>query len=401
MINIISQTFLSFQDYQLLLLLQNDPTLSYKKIAKELGVSAPTAKNWVKKLREIGVYRGKTVLYKPESLGLTRFLFLIFSRGVGELEQLELALKYHPYIVSRSRLYGSRLGLISQFNYPSEDPTMLIDFFERLKELGLVQSFLYYKSLGVRKSMSIDLKRLSLSTFKWHYDWSHCLELLSDIKVESFPQSSKSVFDQMKPVDFKILEILTKGKIPLAAGGYDTELTQAKISSYLNIQSTEMWRRYHFLEENVLSGYTSRFSREFFNISSDKIIFMSFANDEELLKCYYLFSDEKEGPPFRYHIELFYDKQKRKHLVLYVSLPQYHEAQLIYCLSKVSSIRVFNVDSIGRNSVSYAFYPEAVDTEAKCWKLDKEFVLDTPLNEITEILTNTNKPDFRQQITEV
>ncbi|MHA1303374.1 MAG: AsnC family transcriptional regulator [Candidatus Heimdallarchaeaceae archaeon] len=382
---------LTYEDYKLLLLLQNEPTITYAKIAEELGVSAPTAKRRVEKLKEKKIYRGKRVLYRPESLGLTRYLFILYVYDVSSLEKLEAALKYHPYIISRSRIYGTRLGIIAQFNYPSKDPSLLLELFNRLKERGIIQSVIPFQSTGIRKTLQMDLERLSLSTLKWSYDWDSCLEKLSKIEPKPLPEPSSPVLSSMKPVDFKILEILTRGKIPSKNGKrFDTEITQVKLSEYLNIETTEIWRRYHFLEDHVLSRYTSIFSREYFNISSEKIIIMSFPTEEQLYKCYILFTDEKEGPPFRYHIEIYKNQRDKKHLILYVSLPQYHEAQLIYTLSRIAKLRVFNVDTIGRSSVSYYFYPEAVDTEKKQWKTDTDFVLETPLKEILEELKHYN-----------
>ncbi|MHA1116478.1 MAG: Lrp/AsnC family transcriptional regulator [Candidatus Heimdallarchaeaceae archaeon] len=377
---------ITYQDYELLLLLQNEPTISFNQIAKKLGITPPTVKKKVESLKQRKIYRGKTVLYKPESLNLTRYFFVLYTPSLDELERLEIALKYHPYIISRSRFYGSRLGVFAQFNYPKKKSELLLAFIDALKKEGLVSSYLFYESLGSRRTMQIDLERLSLSSFKWTFNWDKCYSKLLTIEPSPLPSPSPSVLDKMKPVDFKILEILTRGKIPKNDGSFDTEITQKKISNYLNVETTEIWRRYHFLKENVLSGYSSRFSREFFNINSEKIIFMTFDDEIQLARCFTLFTDEREGPPFRYHIEVYRDSKGRKQLILYVSLPQYHEAHLIYTLSKIANLRVYNVDTIGKSSVSYSFYSEAFDFNKKMWKVDKKFVLDVPLREISEEL---------------
>ncbi|MHA1864956.1 MAG: winged helix-turn-helix transcriptional regulator [Candidatus Heimdallarchaeaceae archaeon] len=377
---------ITYQDYEILLLLQNEPTISFNQIAKKLGITPPTAKKKVESLKKRNIYRGKAVLYKPESLNLTRYFFILYTPSLESLQYLEAALKYHPYIISRTRFYGSRLGVFAQFNYPKEKTELLFAFIDALKKEGFVSSYLYYESLGSRRTMQIDLERLSLSSFRWTFDWEKCYSKLLTINPSPLPSPSPSVLDKMKPVDFKILEILTRGKIPKNDGGFDSEITQKKISNYLNIETTEIWRRYHFLQENVLSGYSSRFSREFFNINSEKIIFMTFKDETKLTRCFTLFTDEKEGPPFRYHIEAYRDSKDRKQLILYVSLPQYHEAHLIYTLSKTASLRVYNVDTIGKSSVSYSFYSEAFDFKKKKWKVEDQFVLDGPLKEIKEEL---------------
>ncbi len=65
-------------DAKIINLLQNDARMSFAKIAEETGVSLPTVKSRVEKLRSRGVIRGFTVKIDPEKLigGLTFFVGL-------------------------------------------------------------------------------------------------------------------------------------------------------------------------------------------------------------------------------------------------------------------------------------------------------------------------------------
>ncbi len=65
-------------DAKIISLLQKNGRMSFSKIAEETGVSLPTIKNRVEKLKSAGVIKGFTVVIDPEKLigGVTFFLSL-------------------------------------------------------------------------------------------------------------------------------------------------------------------------------------------------------------------------------------------------------------------------------------------------------------------------------------
>ena len=109
---------------------------------------------------------------------------------------------------------------------------------------------------------------------------------------------------------------------------------------------------------------------------------MRFRKIIDLEKCFAFLVDDKVRPPFRYHVEIFKDKKNAKLLLLYISLPQYHEAQLIYLLSKIAKLIVYDIDTTGRNSVSYAFYQDNYDFKNSKWKDSQEYIVEEPLSNI-------------------
>ncbi len=361
---------LSHEDYQLLLLLQNNPTITYAAIARKFNFTAPTAKRRVEKLQEAGIYRGNSVQYDPHAIGLTRYVVLSYIPSPDSFPIIEEALRNHPYTYQRSRLYGTKLGIYAQFNYPSKDNYLLESFYSELKDKGIITTYFIYKSTSIRKTLSINLDDLSLSSFEWDFDWHNFLESLKKAHDATVPSVRKNVLAKMKPIDFKILHKLTT----------NADISQRQIAKELETDTTEIWRRIHFLKENVLTGYFANIDRRFFNITSNKILLLSFENTENLFKCYNVFVDPDKRPPFRFHIEIFIDQDGKKHILLFVSLPQYHEAQLIYSLNYVTEkLKVLNVDTIGYNSIRYQFYPNNFDELSHSWKLTKDYVCLNPL----------------------
>ncbi|MHA1742813.1 MAG: hypothetical protein ACTSV6_01020, partial [Candidatus Heimdallarchaeota archaeon] len=94
------------------------------------------------------------------------------------------------------------------------------------------------------------------------------------------------------------------------------------LSRKLAVDRTEVWRRIHFLEENVIATYKSKIDQKNFNITSNKILILTFDRESDLRHFFTAFSDEEIRPPFRYRFEVLEDKK----LLMYISLPQFHEA---------------------------------------------------------------------------
>ncbi len=83
-------------DIEIMILLQKDARMSFSKIAEKTGVSLPTVKNRVRKLRSLGVIKGFTVEIDPEKLigGLTFFIGLktkvsLMNKAIKDILRIE------------------------------------------------------------------------------------------------------------------------------------------------------------------------------------------------------------------------------------------------------------------------------------------------------------------------
>ncbi|MHA1464537.1 MAG: Lrp/AsnC family transcriptional regulator [Candidatus Heimdallarchaeaceae archaeon] len=365
---------LNHEEYKMLLLLQNEPTLTYAEIARKFKVSAPTAKKKVEQLRERGIYRGKGIQYNQSSLGFTRYIFVSTVANIADLEILEKILDNHPYTIYRARFYGSTLGIFSMFDYPEKNNMLLKKFFVSLKAEKIVKDFTEFKSEGIGKSLSLDLNRINLSNLLWEVDWDKFSEELYNVKKAELPSRKESVLEQLRSLDFEILRLLT----------YNGDLTQRDIAAKLNVEPTAIWRRIKVLEEKVITGYRALINRRFFNLTSNKIIFMACKDEKKIVHCFNVFTSEKTRPPFRFSIDILRDHKDKKLLMLYASLPQYHEAQLIYTLSKTSKLVVHDIDTIGEHGMSYSFYDGNFDSNSKSWKIDEEYIVTKPIKQTLE-----------------
>ena len=364
---------LTYEDYILLRLLQTDPTITYVKLASYLNVSPHTVKRKVADLTKKGLYKGYYALYEPESLGLTHFFVFLFLDSVEKYEPLEQALDFQPYTVHRSRFFSPSLGVFAQFDYPSQEPKLLKEFFSKLVDEDIVSNYTLFRSIGVRKKFPLDLDRVSITDLSWSYDWQILKnQILANNNRTVLPKVRKSVLNQIKPLDLKILRFIT----------YNANVSQREISKKLKENRTTIWRRIHFLEENVLSGYNAKINRQIFNLTSNKLLILSFPNSTLLNQVFSAFTNHKFRPPFRYHIEISENDNKKKQIIIYITLTPYHESQLVYTLAHYADYKLYSLDVFGNHSVRYAFYDGNFNSKKNYWKLDYEYVVQQPLERL-------------------
>ncbi|MBN1330100.1 MAG: winged helix-turn-helix transcriptional regulator [Candidatus Heimdallarchaeota archaeon] len=362
----------SQEEYNLLLILQSNPTISYSEIAKILNYSPATAKRKITDLRQKGLYSGKYAQYQPTALGLTKFVSLLFVDEPHKLNIVEKALREHPYTIHRSRIYAPKLGLYAEFDFPLKEPTLLARFFDELEQRKILCSYELYSSTNIEQSLSLNLEMISLSNLEWSFDWQSFKTKFNENKSNSLPHPAVNVLSIMKPIDFKILRILSN----------DADASQRQISLKLKADRTEIWRRIKFLEEKVLSGYKSKIDRRCFNITSNKIIFLDFKDEKQLWQFFNAFSNEDIRPPFRYRLEVLSDNNARKILLMYISLSQHHEAQLFYFINEYASIKSFDIDSAGKHGIRYSLYDPNYDLQSENWIVSEEYLVIEPLRRL-------------------
>jgi len=353
------------EEYQLLRILQARPTISYTEIANLFKISPATAKRKILLLRKKGLYSGKYALYYPTALQLFKHIAFLFIDRTKNFEKIENALRKHPYTTHRSRIYSPRLGVYAEFNFPQKEPVLLKQFFDQLKSHKLISDYWLLNSTHKQKLLSLNLNKISFEDFYWNFDWDEFREEMGKLEPKPLPKPAKNVLPEMKLLDLKILRVLTN----------DADISQRALSRSLGVDRTEVWRRIHFLESKVISSYKSKINRKRFNLTSNKILLLSFANEVELKRVFTAFASENIRPPFRYRIEVLEENK----ILMYIALPQYHEAQLFYVLNDIAQVESYDIDIVGRHGVRYSLYEPNFDEQHKQWKVSKEYVVDEPL----------------------
>ncbi|WP_343561931.1 Lrp/AsnC family transcriptional regulator [Kiloniella sp. b19] len=93
-------------DRALLKALGEDARKSWRELAEQLGVSAPTIRDRVGRLQDIGVLRGFVTELDPVALGYTLEAIVRFKAFPGKLQKLEQQIREADRIVQCDKITG-------------------------------------------------------------------------------------------------------------------------------------------------------------------------------------------------------------------------------------------------------------------------------------------------------
>ncbi len=88
-------------DRKILRALQNDGGLNAKEVGEVVGLSQPSAWRRIKKLEEVGVIRGRSIILDREKLGFDVVVYLgikLLAKGRGSIDDFERAVSAIPEV---------------------------------------------------------------------------------------------------------------------------------------------------------------------------------------------------------------------------------------------------------------------------------------------------------------
>ena len=80
--------------------------MTFKALAKKIGLSSPSITERIHKLKDAGAIRGYSVLVDPNAFGLATSAFVRMSAMPGKLQKLEQMLDDSPEVVEADRVTG-------------------------------------------------------------------------------------------------------------------------------------------------------------------------------------------------------------------------------------------------------------------------------------------------------
>ncbi|MHA1778486.1 MAG: winged helix-turn-helix transcriptional regulator, partial [Candidatus Heimdallarchaeaceae archaeon] len=276
---------LEVDEYLILQEIFRNPILPYSHLAERVGLSPPTAKKRVQQLFKKGILYDIKAEYSPESLGLESHIFLLRVESIDKLRIVERFLDFHPYLVIRSRCFGTITGTLFKVHVPVGSIDYVKEFLKHLKEVDLIEDIVHSTAIGRGIKTHIDLSYWDQKNSSWNFKWT-LWERNTD-SVDYVPhfdyfrrlsqEKPKNVLKHMKYEDFQILaQLLVK---PLQK--------QATLAEKLNIPQYTFSRRVKFLEKHVIRNYVVEFNREYFGLT-DEMIFKAVCNQRAMSKLIYL-----------------------------------------------------------------------------------------------------------------
>ncbi|MHC1629094.1 MAG: Lrp/AsnC family transcriptional regulator [Candidatus Nezhaarchaeales archaeon] len=146
--NILMSAKLDEVDKAILRELLNDARLSFREIAKRIGVSTATVANKVRRLEEAGIIKGYTAIIDVEKLGydVTAVIEVVVSKG--KITEVEEEIAKNPNVQAVYDVTGqSDAIIIARFKSRAD----LSKFIKRILSMDYVERTITHVVLNIRK----------------------------------------------------------------------------------------------------------------------------------------------------------------------------------------------------------------------------------------------------------
>jgi DNA-binding Lrp family transcriptional regulator len=359
---------------KLLFALQEQPVAPASVLAKQVGVSAPTARTWLEALKKEQVFVGVHANLKSRQIGLELDDFVLQVKSHDALLKIEQFCESHPYTSYRARVFGGKVqGIMLQFRQPDAARPHLLSAFEVMKSNGLISKVRELPTLNEEYGSSFTKPRINAWNpeimgwvFDWDKWWAACPnKIQSKVKVPS--QIDELV--QLDELDVRILQEVST----------DARRKNIEIIEALNMDKNEpgiqqkISAKLKRLDEEVIESYRVFINWTHFDVYNTPLIIAE--ADEEMtdrLISYLSVSKFPFGSSIRKTDDGF---------VWSARLPSAHLSELVSFVWKLTkNYEILIIDY--KHSQVYGLWAETFDGKTNSWRTDREFCLDTPLKAI-------------------
>jgi DNA-binding Lrp family transcriptional regulator len=359
---------------KLLFALQEQPVAPASVLAKQVGVTAPTARAWIESMKEEQVFVSVRSNLRSRRIGLEMDDFLLQVTSHEALEKIEKFCWNHPYTSYRARVFGGNVqGIFLQFRQPDAARSHLLEAFDVMKKNGLINEIRELPTLSEEYGSSFTRPRIEAWnpelmswTFDWDKWWAACPE-----KIRAKPRTLIER-DELIPLDELDVRIIQE--ISMDARRKNIEIIEA-----LGMEKTEpgvqqkISSKLKRLSEEVVESYRVFINWTHFDVYNTPIIIAEAEEDVTDRLINHLSTSKF---PFASNI-----RKTESGFVWSARLPSAHLSELLSLVWKITkSHEILIIDY--KHSQGYGLWAEAFDTEAKSWKSDREFCLDSPLKSI-------------------
>ncbi len=383
---------LSFKDYMILQVLQQNHSFTPNKIGKHVGLSAETVRSRIYRMKQGGVLRadreievpllGKRIqteleaIYIPQHLGLLRQHVLFHNvPNARSLNALLAFCEAHPYTHYRAVAYGNGTMLYAQFDIPPEISREMQRLYQILEDAQLFDYFQILKTEFVGKS-KVDLAKWDYRNKEWLLNEGNSFprkfsiidlweKFLREGKISPIEKVQPRIQSKMDSLDMLLLrEITVNAKISVKFLSQVYQKDMGTIS-----------RRLKALREKVALGSILYYDPSLFDIEYYQLIIGKFSPGNDF-SAESLLSFLKSGYlPFESTVAIDGDL-----FMWYISSPASLASSFTdFIWQNAASFQVFQLNL--SRARTYYFYHENYKGN-KEWRTDADWVLNEPLDAI-------------------
>ncbi len=388
---------LDLTDYKIILVLDEDPSLSNAKIAEKVGVSPETVRLRLRALKEKGVLRpdrsvsvpltGERVqneaesTYLPSRLGLTRH-HVIFTgiKNRRDLDRLKKLCDAHPHTHYRVVAFGNGAALYTQFDIPPTASSTIKKLYEALRERGICTDYSLVESRYISGG-GANLQRWNIEENRWELSYgtksgvgtgksrleNMWQEFLGHCPPDDPPETvpvTEPKFDRLDLVLIRELTINANPSFKTLGEAYGKD-------------PTTISRRIDRIREQFASVDILYYDRSVFDLTYPQLIVGEFNADDQLNpRTFYWFLKSSEIP-----FESKGTSDGRRFIVFTMTPPSFASELSEFFWEHAENIQVFQLQLDA--SFTYYFYHENWDPNTG-WRDDEDYVLHEPLTVLNE-----------------
>lgn len=389
-----------YKDYPILLALIKKPMGTAEEITREanavlekqgdesIKLTENTVARRLKKLFESNAIYGARAFINHEILGLQLYFFLIHLNEVNWEKNAQIVIQFcdnHPYTSFRDRVFGGSLnGIMAYFMLPTDSEALghLLQCFEMLREKKIITSYTRYQ-IKHRFRNEANLERFDLNSNQWSIDYEAIdAEFRKDLQVSKKQETFESILPKLDAFDMALIREMTRNsrrpqkqilqEIMDPKHNVGADYSQEFRDHFRDTPQT-ISRRLKDLETlGVFEGYQLSYYVEDFGMFNSVL----YIADRDPQKETALISSMKNSQlPFPSRISTSSDK-----LIFWMDLPSSHLPRLTnFLMGKFQNLQFF---LFGKDVMSYYFWHENYEIPTKSWKVSKEWIIDSPFQEI-------------------
>ena len=343
-------------------------------LAKQVGVSAPTARAWLDSLQKEQVFVGVHANLRARRIGLEMDDFLLKVESHEALKKIEQFCEVHPYTSYRARVFGGeKQGILLQFRQPDEARTHLLKAFDIMKRNGLISDIRELPTLATEYGSSFTTPRLDAwdpEKMGWNFDWEAWWEACppaGKTKTQTIQKEENIV--ELDVLDVKILQEI----------GTNARRKNIEIIDALGMDKNEpgvqqnISSRLKRLNDEVIESYRVYINWTHFDVYNTPLVIAK-ADERETNRLISYLSTSRF--PFASSI-----RKIGSGFVWSARLPSAHLSEMISLVWQISkSYEVLIIDY--KNSQIYGLWTDTFNEKTNTWRTDRDFCLKEPLTAI-------------------
>jgi DNA-binding Lrp family transcriptional regulator len=233
-------------DYRILTVIGKNPLATITEISRETGVNVKTLSKRLQQLIDRKTLIAVSAQICPSTLELESIIFFV-NMKFKNIPIMEKLCDLHPYTRFRVRCLGACNGLMIIFMVPKNSLRYLLELFDKLRELGLIEDYTYLTSIAKWTWRDNDFTYYDVKRDEWTFNWDEWGRYFESLKgpneLEAYPPS---ILHKLDKSDMAVLrELSINARVRLKDLNEKLKIPEYQLSRKMKL----------YLDSGVIEGF--------------------------------------------------------------------------------------------------------------------------------------------------